>query len=139
MGGTAVVTINWLTRYETGIAEIDAQHFRLFEVVNELIEAFRRGDPNSQAAEVIDYLVNFTEEHFKTEEAWMERQHFPGREAHRKEHRDFMSQIFELKGRFDSGESLTLEVTVLLADWLEYHINDGDQAFAQYTRGSDAR
>jgi len=134
-----MVTINWLTRYETGIAEIDAHHFRLFEVLNELIDAFRRGDPNSQVAEVIDYLVNYTDEHTKTEEAWMERLHFPGLEAHQEDHQDFLGRILELKGRFERRELVTMEVTVLLADWLEYHINDFDQAFSEFVRGLDAR
>lgn len=55
----AMVTINWLSRYETGIAEIDAQHVRLFEVVNELIESFRRGDGNLAA--LVEAAVAFVD------------------------------------------------------------------------------
>jgi len=129
-----MVTINWVSRYETGIAEIDAQHIRLFEVVNELIESFRRGDLDGQVTGMVDYLVTFTREHFRNEEAWMERQGYPGLEVHRKEHQDFIIGISDLKQRIDGGEHPTIEVTILLADWLEYHINDQDQVFAEYTR-----
>jgi hemerythrin len=45
-----------------------------------------------------------------------------------------MSRILELKTPFDGGEPLTMEVTILLAEWLEYHIHDHDQAFAEYAR-----
>lgn len=135
MSRTAMVTIHWLSRYETGIPEIDAQHHRLFEVVNELIDAFRRGESNSQVAKVIDYLLSYTNEHSRTEEDWMERLHFPGLEEHRQEHQDFLNRILELKWRFDSGERMAMDVTVLLADWLEYHVNAGDRVFAEYSRG----
>lgn len=128
------MTINWLSRYETGIAEIDAQHIRLFDIVNELIDSFRRGDAAGQVAGVVDSLVTYTLEHFGTEEAWMERQGFPGLEAHRKEHRDVLLRISALKQRIEEGERPTMEVTILLADWLEYHIHDHDQAFAEYSR-----
>jgi hemerythrin-like metal-binding protein len=130
-----MVTINWLSRYELGIPEIDAQHLRLFEVVNELIEQIREGARAGQVMEVVDHLVSIALEHFRTEEAWMERQGFPGLEAHRMEHQHIQRRIFELKPRLDGGERLTMEVTILLADWLEYHISDCDQAFADYSRG----
>ena len=129
-----MVTINWLSRYEIGIPEIDAQHIRIFEVVKELIEMIRQGAPTGEVIEVVDSLVSFTLEHFRTEEAWMERQGFPGLEAHRKEHQHIQSRIFELKPHLDGGKSLTMEVTILLADWLEYHICDYDQVFAEYSR-----
>jgi hemerythrin len=130
-----MVTINWLSRYETGIAAIDAQHLRLFEVVNDLIESFRRGEPESQVAGVVDFLLTFTLEHFGTEEALMERQGYPGLEAHRKEHQDVILRITALKRRIDEGEQPTIEVSILLAEWLEYHIHDHDQAFAEFSRG----
>jgi hemerythrin len=133
----AMVTINWLSRYQTGIAEIDAQHMLLYEVVNDLIDSFRRGDPNDQVAGVVNFLVTYTLEHFDSEEAWMERQGYPGLEAHRKEHQDLILRISALKQRIDEGERPIMEVMILLADWLEYHIHDYDQAFAEYSRGEN--
>jgi hemerythrin-like metal-binding protein len=64
----------------------------------------------------------------------MKSQGYPGLEAHRQEHQHLMSRILELKTPFDGGEPLTMEVTILLAEWLEYHIHDHDQAFAEYAR-----
>jgi len=129
-----MVTVHWSRRYETGIAVIDGQHQHLFRVINELIDAFRRGDPDREVTRVIDYLITYTMDHLRTEEAWMKEQGYPGLAAHMEEHEVFMSQVDGLKRRFEAGELMTMDVTVLLADWLEYHVEGSDIAYAEYAR-----
>ena len=127
-------TIHWSSRYETGIPAIDQEHRRLFEAMNELIAAFRRGDPRPEVRKVVDLLVNYTMEHLQTEEDWMRDHSFPGLEAHRLEHEAMKTTVLGLVQQFEAGEDLTMKVTVLMADWLQYHLDGSDLALAEHSR-----
>ena len=127
-------TIHWSSRYETGIPDIDQEHRLLFDAMNELIAAFRRGDPRPEVRKVVDVLVNYTMEHLQSEEDWMRDHDFPGLEAHRLEHVAMKATVLGLVQQFEAGEDLTMKVTVLMADWLQYHLDGSDLALAEHSR-----
>lgn len=126
--------VQWSVRFDTGIAQIDIQHKHLFEVVNELVESFRIGDSHRRITKVIDFLVTYSKEHILTEEALMESHGFSGLEEHKAEHQEFMDKVFDLKRHYEAGDWITMDVTVLLADWLTYHVEKQDMEFARYIR-----
>jgi len=129
--------VNWHSRYETGIPEIDAQHRRLFQAVNDLCDSFREGRAHAQVVETLAFLQQHSIEHFATEEAWMESHNFTHLAAHQLEHKEFAAHILDLKRRFEEGELLSHKVAIFLANWLQYHLDGGDLKFAQHARESD--
>jgi len=127
-------TIHWSPRYETGIPEIDQEHRLLFDIMNDLIAAFRRGDPKPEVRSVLDFLVNYTMGHLQTEEDWMRDHGYPDLETHRLEHEAMKVQVLDLVHQFEVGVDLTMKVTVLMADWLQYHVDGSDLALAEHSR-----
>ena len=127
-------TIHWSSRYETGIPEIDQEHRQLFDGMNELIAAFRRGDPKPEVRKVLDLLVRYTMDHLQSEEDWMASHGYPGLEAHRLEHQAMRVVVSDLVQQFEAGVDLTMKVTVLMADWLQYHVDGSDLALAEHAR-----
>jgi len=126
--------LSWSNRFETGIAAIDTQHKQLFQSVNDLSDSLRRGDPKSEVSRVLDFLISYTVEHFRTEETWMKNQGFPGLEEHKVEHAKLVADVSQLKRRFDAGELMTMRVTVFLATGLKQHINESDLAYVEHSK-----
>jgi len=124
----------WSSRYETGIALVDAQHQGLFEAVNQLADSFKEGQARNQVVACLDFLVAYTVEHFQTEERFMREDAYPGLAAHADEHAQLMRQVQELQARFVAGQPVTMDVTIFLAEWLTTHISGADMRYAEFVR-----
>ncbi len=125
----------WSSDYETGHLEVDRQHRRLFELVNELHDAMAKGHGREALEPALKALAAYTLEHFATEEALMREMGYPNLERHRNQHQVLASQVDELLLRFSKGY-LTLPSTLsrFLADWLKHHIREEDMAFIGWMR-----
>ena len=124
----------WSNRYETGIGIIDSQHKALFEAVNKLADSFKAGTSKAQAKESLDFLVNYTFEHFQTEEKFMRELGYPQLSAHRVLHADLMAKAKDLQARLQQGTPMTMDITVFLADWLKHHINEDDMGYVAFVK-----
>ncbi len=125
---------NWSSRYETGIAVIDAQHKTLFEAVNRLGDSFKDGTSKSQSKDSLDFLVKYTVEHFQTEERYMRDMDYPMLTSHMAEHAQLVAKARDLQARLAEGKPVTMDVTIFLADWLKHHINEVDMGYVAFTK-----
>jgi hemerythrin-like metal-binding protein len=128
---------HWSRRFETGIDEIDDQHRNLFEALNRLAEAFRAGESERLVQESLDSLMGYTLEHFRTEEKYMNEWAYPGLAEHVNEHARLVEQAKAMLDKFTTGKSVTMEVTIFLADLLKHHINDFDMRMVRFKKERD--
>jgi hemerythrin len=124
----------WSSRFETGIEHLDAQHQALFAAVNRLTESFRAGASQEEVQACLTFLVQYTVDHFETEEQFMRAEGYPELEPHRQEHQRLMAQVHTLQSRFEQGETLSIDVAIFLADWLTHHIEETDMGYVRYTK-----
>jgi len=123
--------MEWNKKYELGIDVVDEQHKALFELVNTLHDSVVRGDEQHALAEILDELVEYTVEHFETEERKFEYYKYPKIEEHKKEHDDLVKQVVDLQTKFDNHDvTITYEVLDFLNDWLKEHTTNSDYEFA---------
>ena len=125
----------WSSRFETGIPVIDAQHKALFQAINHLAESVREGTSASRIKESLDFLVQYTLEHFQTEEAYMRDMAYPELPAHQEEHRQLMGKAQDLQAKLAGGRPVTANVSIFLADWLKHHINEVDMGYVAFVKG----
>lgn len=125
---------NWSSRYETGIGIIDTQHKALFEAVNKLADSFKAGTSKAQVKDSLDFLVKYTVEHFQTEEKYMRDMDYPKLTSHMAEHAQLILKAKDLQDKLAEGKSMTMDVTIFLADWLKHHINDVDMDYVAFTK-----
>lgn len=129
----------WKPEYSVQIAEIDAQHQRLFALAANLHLAMSQGKGNAVLEEALSRLVNYTKAHFAKEEEFMRRHHYPATEAHKAEHEELTTQVLAFHGRFQRHEMvLTCDLLIFLKDWLDRHILHSDQAYAAFVRKKKA-
>ncbi len=94
--------LKWMDIFETGIAELDAWHRKLVNDCNDLLRLLAT-DPSwgLVVAKTWD-LVSGCVEHFRVEEAIMQRIDFPRRVDHAEEHRRIEEQLRSLIARMQT-------------------------------------
>ncbi len=87
-------TFQWSPLFETGLDEVDAQHRRLVELVNDLGDKLDSGEPERIDA-TLTALADYTVYHFGCEEALMDAAGVDAEyaERHRDTHRRFVQQV----------------------------------------------
>lgn len=123
----------WDDNCKTGIAEIDQDHKRLIDLINDLYEAMQDGSGGALLLPIFSALRNYTETHFTKEERFMVECDAPEQEAHFREHKQMMAKLADLESRHRKGEAaISLQTLTFLRDWLKNHICVVDQAMAPH-------
>lgn len=121
--------IAWSDKYNTGNLVIDYQHQRFARLINDLEEARRNEDLNLLLMGIIiDELANYALYHFKTEEEFMDKVNYSGREEHKELHQVFILELLRYKvAQSESNTAITGEFCDYLKKWLIGHIATEDQ------------
>lgn len=124
--------IEWLSAYDTGIAEIDADHRGLVDLVNALEQGIEKGQ--TDFAPIIHSLRGYVNIHFNREETLLlndETCSQTDRTAHLAHHqilRDTVQRI-DAQYRADPGSLDPTELHADLAKWLMDEITEVDKIF----------
>ena len=127
--------LEWTQDLDTGIEEIDKQHRRIVDYINELGEA-RRAKDTKLVERVVSRTVDYTISHFGFEEALMENAGYKLLRTHKKSHEMFAKRVLDLQARFTDGEDVSEELHALLSRWLVSHIKHDDHAYAEIVKKS---
>lgn len=113
--------------------EIDSQHKRLFNILNELHMSVTAGAERSTLAKIFNELIDYTIYHFQTEERYFVDLSYPDSSAHKKEHNDLTEQVVRLQGQFAEGDLvISFELLDFLYDWLMTHTSGSDIQFREF-------
>lgn len=123
----------WDESWAVGVAEIDEQHKRLFE----LAEALRKRCTDTCEADLLQRAVeeftDYTRHHFATEERYMDEYEYAGRDDHVEEHMECSMRVVDFFGDcVAGGEEAAEEFLGYLAEWIEQHIKGTDVGLADY-------
>lgn len=114
----------------TGIKEIDDEHKKLFDMINDAIAlANETSDTGSIAKNLIKGLKDYAAVHFAHEEAYMKKINDPELDIQIKEHRAFTKKVnsFEPDTSSDEASKRSLsEILVYIVQWLYKHILGSD-------------
>ncbi|MEZ4389941.1 MAG: bacteriohemerythrin [Polyangiales bacterium] len=125
----------WDACFVTGIAEIDAQHHTLVDLINRLgdvVTGDRASSPDD-IERVFGELAQYAAQHFHDEEGLMHAHGLDPRfvDAHRRAHARFIEEITAMHGSLASDGPLAAEGLLrFLSHWLAWHILGQDQRIA---------
>ena len=126
--------------YHIGIAHIDRQHDRLFELANQayaLLCDENLQDKRQNIIHIMSELVAYARTHFSHEESYMLEIGYANRESHIAQHRQFEAKLAEVDFHVLEASTIDDQVDVLkdlldfLGDWLINHIISEDMRFAE--------
>jgi len=127
--------INWDSKYEFGIQEIDNQHKKLADLINKIYDAHNEGHGRDVLGSVFIDLVFYTKIHFNKEENYMEEANYPNLDEHRKLHRELTDQVHQLEQKYKSGDlNIDNKLLDFLKDWLTNHILKEDKKYVPYVK-----
>jgi methyl-accepting chemotaxis protein/hemerythrin len=132
--------LEWDGSFETGIASIDGQHRKLFDMVNDLHDAMQQKRSKEAVGQILGRLIEYTGSHFGHEEQAFRSTGYPEEAGHKQEHARLVEQVLALQGKFNNGEAvLTQSVIEFLQDWLTKHIKGTDMRYAPHFKKNGIR
>ncbi|SNZ06882.1 hemerythrin [Persephonella hydrogeniphila] len=134
-----MVLIEWSEELELGIPEIDNQHKRLVEMLNEFYTELEEGHQSEAVEHFLKNLEDYLNYHLDYEEKFMEEIGFPQLENHKKTHDMFKKLYAEEKNRYLEGDTKALRELVAFAfSWLFSHIMKTDKKYAEFLKEKGA-
>ena len=127
----AVPALEWGDSLSVSVRQIDEQHKRLVEAINELNSKLRAGSSQEELTRTIEGIVYLASDNMRLEEEMMQEFHFPGFKAHLLRHAEVAGTLHRLRALSEQvGFVLTPEVPAILMNCLSSHIRDVDKLFA---------
>ena len=125
--------INWNETYSVKVKEIDVQHKKLVNIINELHDKMKEGKGKEVVEKLLAELLDYTVFHFSFEEKLLNTNNYPDHKTHAKLHADLMEQVQVFRNKVKSGNSLlSLELMNFLKKWLVEHILDSDKKYSAF-------
>ncbi len=119
----------------THVEEMDQQHMRLVELLNNTYELLKEGRKEEAMKLFKDELLAYTEYHLSEEEKFMEKIGYPELESHKKVHEIFRREIQNLAPYVEKGDPKAFREALSYAwGWLYNHIARTDKKYGIYAK-----
>ncbi|MBF0183414.1 MAG: bacteriohemerythrin [Magnetococcales bacterium] len=130
----------WSEQLNTGLRDIDSDHRKLMDMINQLHLAMKKGASKESVLEILKKLADYTVFHFKREEDYFERTSYPERTPHRAEHKKLVDLAVDFIKRYDEGDfAIVIDLMAALKSWLVSHIMHSDMAYTPYLKEKGIR
>jgi hemerythrin len=131
---------HWRTEYLLDFPGFDEMHQVIFSHIVALSEALQR-EAAGTAGQLVVKLVEWTQEHFESEERMMEAHGYPHSPLaeHQQQHQKFREFLASLAAEIHAGNTSPLRLAFrcqfLLLDWFISHISITDRHLQRYLAG----
>jgi hemerythrin len=130
----------WTDNYSVNVRQLDQQHEKLVDMINELYDAIKRGEDQTILRETLKKLLDYTAYHFVTEERLLQQNGYTQLDKHREEHNVLSWRVLDLRSRHESGEGVQAsEVLDFLTGWLKNHIMNSDKKYGTFLNSKGVR
>ena len=128
----------WSNDYSVGVKSLDSQHINLFDMMNELEAAMKKGQGEVVTAPLLRKLLDYTARHFAGEERMLEVSGYPDFDKHRALHVALTRKVGDFVEKLENGggSAINVELLFFLCDWLKTHIKQTDQQYSPWLQKS---
>lgn len=128
--------IEWKNDYSIGVADIDDQHKKLFEIANRAYSLLKNElitDKYDQIAVIFAELLDYTEYHFGFEENHMKSIGYKKFLSHKVIHDDFVERVknIDLKQVDEDQDKYLMDLLDFVANWISDHILVQDKSITK--------
>ncbi|MBW1719604.1 MAG: hemerythrin family protein [Deltaproteobacteria bacterium] len=127
--------IEWDESLSICVELVDEQHKMLIEKLNDINQAIEQTLGAEKILKTLDFMVDYADFHFSTEEKHMIANEYPGYQEHKKAHEEFKGMINSMIEDFKEDgatEGLAKSINTFLMNWLVKHIKGADQEFGNW-------
>ena len=127
--------IEWDDNLSIGIDIIDEQHKMLIQRLGDLTRAMEMKQGEMEITKTLEFMIDYTDFHFSSEEKHMAQNNYPGLEYQKKEHEQFRSTLKRIVEDFEQEgptRALVDSINTFLGNWLIKHIKQVDLEFGEF-------
>lgn len=131
------MAIVWTPNLSVGVQNIDDQHKIWLQKADELFEAGKQQKAKEYINPLLDFLDEYTKQHFRDEELYMRQIRYPELEAQQKAHASFINDLAKLKSDYNAGGGnilVILNANRMVINWLTNHIKNMDKKIGEYVK-----
>ena len=122
----------WNRVSTVGVRAMDQQHGVLMDTLNDLRQAAAQG-ARERAAKEFGRLLEFTHQHFLSEERLLEHLGFPALGEHRESHARLMEKIQGAQERSQHGQNGEMQAAAAaIRSWFREHIEQLDVMYGEW-------
>lgn len=117
--------LEWNDLMSTGIEEVDEQHKKLLNAINDFGDAIRLGKGKDELINMLKFANDYAIQHFKFEESCFTKYHCPTAEKNKAAHAEFRAIFDRYWAQFQqegASDLLLLNIHNEFATWLVNHI-----------------
>ena len=131
------VPVEWTDEMSVGVDIIDKDHQKLFSLFKQLRSLNEEDNRSEAITKVLTELYEYTDYHFKREEAVMEVCGYPQLNSHKQIHAAFTTGVKRFLDGAAGGvdEYMVNSLSDFLEDWLVEHIMGVDKDYEAWTVG----
>lgn len=121
----------WTDDYSVNSPVLNDQHKRLFEISNELYDAFTANAHKEKLGKIIEELYDYTVYHFSAEEKMIREKGLKVTPEHLIQHEEFKKKVADFRDKYKSGSTgVTYEIMNFVRNWMIDHIMGTDKQYA---------
>lgn len=122
--------MNWDSSLDVGVNKMNDEHQQILSLMNRIYDAREAGQTGPDIITLLERLGQVTIDHFRDEEAYMEKIGYPGITSHKLIHKDLLDKFtaFASEIRANGGEVPEKFLTFLKL-WLSAHIRGIDMKY----------
>lgn len=128
--------IKWRASFETGVAEMDEQHKKIIELINEIYPSIRKENCREKLQKILGEMDQYALEHFEAEEGLLAQQNYPELDEHRESHKEYMVSLQQLKvqleGEGGNDKDVATAIYSYLRQWWQDHIVELDKQYGPF-------
>ena len=130
----SVPHIDWSTKYELGVEDIDLQHHYFLNLINRIASEIITTDDRQYLESLTSELTAYARFHFISEETMMLHAKYPGYEEHRKLHFELIEHLSVVQHHLlnEPTEAEAEETLSFLARWFLEHTIGVDREFTDF-------
>ena len=118
--------LDWKDKYCIGNESIDAEHKRLVDIANEILNINNPLMETPRIALLVKELYGYMQEHFEHEEAYMESISFGEIEEHKAMHDSIVTEMNDMLKMSKDYIQLDNLLVILMKEWVLRHIAEED-------------
>jgi hemerythrin-like metal-binding protein len=132
-----IITFEWTKAIETGREDIDQEHRKIIEYLNDLRKAVNDKNSGNMVSGIFLGLKEYIDIHFTHEEDLMSSFDYDERDMHLSQHAGFARRINAIKSDHFDNEDTAQALLLFAYDWLIKHIVGVDRIMIRKLSGDD--
>lgn len=124
--------LTWNRVSTVGVRAMDLQHGVLMDTLNDLRQAVAQGAGHERIAKELNRLLDFTRQHFSSEEHLLEHMGFPALAEHRDAHARLLEQMQTASERALHGNGARIQIAAAMRALFADHVEHMDQNYGEW-------